>query len=384
MRKHDFSGDFDDGAFADAPNTYGVTLFQTGLSARYRSDKTTFWLNAGHMDTDRSFETAWGTSNYRGFLNQIDTWFSSEISEAVRLQGGINTQFMRMKDPLAVEIDPDAGIWSAYATVLLNPIETFGAELGYRFNQHSTFGNNHNVSLSGKYRLLGELQLFGSYTTGFKAPNLSQLYGQYGANPDLQPQLSSSMEAGVQYGFQGDRLYMQASWFRRDIKDLIAYDYFKGFFNQSRQEDRGVELDAGFRLGNDLMVTATYTWLDGQVRTPLSADRDTTYNNLFRRPKHQFSAGLHYRAGERWQFNLQWQQTGSRSDLFFNPANFYISEAIDLESYGLLNVYASWDAIPDKLRVFLDVKNATNRQFQEVYGFASMPRNLMLGANWSF
>lgn len=383
-RGQQFFGDFDDGAFSDAPNSYEAILWQTGFTANYRKKNTEAHLNIGHMETDRTFKTAWGTSDFRGFLNQADVWVAFPLREKIKLLAGGNAQLMQMKDPLAVEIDPDASIWSAYTTILLRPTQTLSAEFGYRFNRHSNFGNNNNVTLAFNYRMLEMLSLLGSYTTGFKAPNLSQLYGQYGANPELRPQLSRSLEAGLRYGFSTDPIYLQLTWFQRDISDLVAYDYVRGFFNQSRQEDQGLELDLRMKLSDRLQLSATYTFLDGKVRTPLTETRDTTYNNLFRRPDNQFSFALNFKPGKHWNFDLHWQHTGIRQDLFFNPANFYIAEQVELDAFGLLNFYGSWDVRPNRLRVYLDVKNITNRKFQEVYGFASLPRNFTLGAQWNW
>lgn len=383
-RGQKFSGDFDDGAFADAPNTYEAVLLQTGLVANYLRDKTEAHLNISHMDTDRRFRTAWGESAFRGFLNQVDAWVAFPLREKIQLMAGWNGQLMQMKDPLAAEVDPDASIWSAYATFLLRPADAFSAEIGYRFNRHSTFGSNNNLTAAFNLRLLEGLSFLGSYTTGFKAPNLSQLYGQYGANPELKPQLSRSLEAGLRYGFPSDPVHIQLTWFKRDISDLVAYDYLRGFYNQSRQEDQGLELDLRLQVSDQLLLRGTYTFLDGKVRTPLTETRDTTYNNLFRRPDNQFSLALSYKPGKRLNLDLQWQHTGLRQDLFFNPANFFTAEQVELDAFGLLNFYGNWDILPQRLRVYLDVKNITNRKFQEVYGFSSLPRNFTLGAQWNW
>ena len=384
VRDQQFEGDFDDGAFTDAANTYASGLFHTGLTAAYKKDKLEGKLNLSHMDTDRRFETAWGVSDFRGYLQQLDLWLSYLPGDWVQWMGGIHGQRLKMIDPLAQEADPDAHIWSAYLSALLRRKGPFSAEAGYRVNRHSSFGWNHNVSFAANYHFSEDWRLFGSYTTGFKAPNLSQLYGQFGANPALEPQLSQSFESGIQYAFPGDPLYIQVAYFRRDISNLIAYDYFKGFFNQSRQEDRGMELDAQARVHERVRVRVNWNWLNGQVRTPLAAGRDTTYNNLFRRPEHQWALGINYQVGRRWNLDVQWQHIGDRQDLFFNPANFYTAESVELSAYNLLNVYVSWEPLPGKIKTYLDLKNMGNQQFQEVYGFTSLGRNLLFGVQWSF
>lgn len=384
FRDQSFEGDFDDGAFSDAANTYTSRLLQGGLTATYKKEKTEMRLTLTHMDTDRRFATTWGQSDFKGYLQQVDLWWNYTPGKWVQLLGGINGQYLKMVDPLAQEVDPDANIWSAYVSALLKRRGPFSAEAGYRINRHSSFGLNHNVSMAANYHFNDNWRLFGSFTTGFKAPNLSQLYGQYGANPELEPQLSQSLEGGIQFAFPGDPFYAQLAYFQRNINNLIAYDYFKGFFNQSRQEDRGIELETHIRVQERLHIRASWNWLTGQVRTPLGADRDTTYNNLFRRPEHQLALGMNYQPGKRWNLDVQWQQIGLRQDLFFNPANFYTPEAVDLAAYGLLNAYVSWEALPGKMKMYLDVKNITNKSFQEIYGFASLGRNILVGVNLDF
>ena len=103
-----------------------------------------------------------------------------------------------MLDTTSVEKNPSALLASPYVSVFMNT-KNFSVELGGRYNHHTQFGQNFTFSFNPSYRWQNGLKAFVNISTGFKAPTLYQLYGQYGANPDLKPERSQNAEAGVQW-----------------------------------------------------------------------------------------------------------------------------------------------------------------------------------------
>ena len=81
----------------------------------------------------------------------------------------------------------------------------FGMNLnaGLRLNMHSAYGNNavYQVNPSYAYRFReGYLKVMGSWATAYITPSLAQLYGAFGANPDLQPEDNTTLEGGLELG----------------------------------------------------------------------------------------------------------------------------------------------------------------------------------------
>ncbi len=54
--------------------------------------------------------------------------------------------------------------------------------------------------------------------------------------------------------------------------------------------------------------------------------------------------------------------------LYFDPLT-YAGSQVNLKAYALLNAYAEYKLMGDKLRLFADAKNITDTDYTEVYGY---------------
>jgi vitamin B12 transporter len=66
--------------------------------------------------------------------------------------------------------------------------------------------------------------------------------------------------------------------------------------------------------------------------------------------------------------SLSAQSLGKRTDLYFDPLT-YAQSQVNLKAYTLVNAYAEYKLIGDKLRLFADAKNITDTKYTEVYGY---------------
>lgn len=383
LRYNEFEGDYDGGAFTDADNQYESAVLNTGVNATWNKDRLRTYINYGYTQTQRTFNSTFGVNDFEGRFHNADAWVNYDLKEQFQLVAGLNFQQVQILDDAATEIDPSETIISPYAT-LIYQAEKWSAEAGLRYNNHSTFGSNVNGSIALAYWLSTEVKAFGNYTTGFKAPLLSQLYGAFGANPELDPQTSRSFEAGLQYGVQNQGFFARASYFNRRIEEVIVFAFSPGYFNQDQQDDQGIDLEVAWRPNDQWQVAANYSYLDGEITTIINAEQDTTFNNFTRRPKHTFGLSGAYRPIENLLVSAQFQYLDVREDLFFNPNNFFEAEPVLLDSYYLLNLYAEYQLLEKRLTIFADVKNLTNQSFNEVYGFNSLGLVFLGGLRFSF
>lgn len=377
FRHTDYEGDFDAGSFVDAANTYESEFINTGAMISYESDQFKANLNYGHTSTDRFFNTDFGLSEFRGRFNNIDAWGSYKLSEQFQLLAGINFQDNKMLDDSGAEVDPSDQIFSPYLT-FLGRIKDLNFELGYRYNNHSQFGDNSNISIAAAYWFNNKFKLFGNYTTGFKAPDLSQLYGAFGANPNLVPQISQSAELGVQFGTRQDDWFAQLSYFNRSIDDVIAFNFIDGYINQNEQNDEGINFELTWRASTQFQIKAQYSYVTGAITIP-TMGRDTTFNNLIRIPENRLGLTLSYAPTKQLLFNLQTQYIDDRNDLFFNPANGFAAENVILDRYFLANLYGQYQLKGEKLTIFIDIKNLTDSNFVESFGFNTLGFNFLGG-----
>lgn len=371
-----FDGQYDGGAFADdVLNTYKATLINTGTQATYSLKKGAIHFQYAYDQTDRSFDGTYGPSEYFGKFHHAELFANYNLGEHIQLLSGISKQDYKMLDKTATEADPSVVIISPYVS-LFSKMGNFSAELGGRYNHHTNFGENFTYSFNPSYRIKNDLKLFFNSSTGFKAPSLYQLYGQYGANPDLKPERSFSNEIGAQWLSPNKKIELRAVAFARSIKDVIVYTYPINT-NLSKQDDHGIELESTYQVNTRFNVKAFYSFVDGNVKTVLSG-KDTTYQNLFRRPKHMVGVNLGYQITEQYYVSVNAKLFGKRSDLYFDMDTF-TNQTVNLSAYTLLDLYTEYRLKKMKTTVFADIKNILNVDYQEVYGYTTMGLNIHAG-----
>ncbi len=378
FRYSKFSGQYDGGAFTDdVLNTYMATLMNTGAQASYSLKKGAINFQYAYDETDRFFDGTYGKSEYFGKFHHTELFANYHLGDHLQLLAGISNQEYKMLDKTAVEEDPSVVIISPYVS-LFSRFGNFSAEIGGRYNHHTKFGENFTYSFNPSYRIKNGLKVFFNLSTGFKAPSLYQLYGEYGANPALKPERSFSTEAGSQWLSSNKKTELRAVAFTRSIKDVIIYAY-PSSLNLDQQDDVGFELESSFNLSSKWRAKAFYSFVDGNVKTQL-AGKDTTYHNLFRRPKHMVGINLGYQISNQFFASVNSKFFGKRSDLYFDMETF-TNQSVRLQAYTLIDVYAEYQLIKMKATFFADIKNILNTDYQEVYGYSTMGLNISAGIN---
>lgn len=155
-------------------------------------------------------------------------------------------------------------------------------------------------SLLATYKPSETLLLYASYAYGFKAPNASQLYLNYGApgtylnvgNPDLKPETSHGWELGVEAG--DSRLNGRLGVFNNRYNDFLDSDYavspddpnwnpaWDGLYpmgvtttvNRARVRIYGVEASGYWQMTPQWYSRAAIAWTRGKdldANTPLNS-----------------------------------------------------------------------------------------------------------------
>jgi len=151
----------------------------------------------------------------------------------------------------------------------------FGA--GLRHDWYSDFGSHATGDLAWGYRIDEAWRIRASAGTAFRAPTFNDLYFPWGmGNPDLDPERSRNLEAGLEYARAGHRLGLNV--FENRIRDLIIYD-MATFTMQNIDRARITGAEASWQwAGRDWQLAASYTWLH--------ARDEETGNRLPRRARH--------------------------------------------------------------------------------------------------
>tara|TARA_R100001143_G_C3361105_1_gene135933 strand:- start:13473 stop:15383 length:1911 start_codon:yes stop_codon:yes gene_type:complete len=365
---NDFDGDFDGGSFQDADNTFSLRMFNPGVQLKYSGNNLNLHGGYNYTKTDRSFVSQFGEDKFEGRFQNADLYGDYKLSESLNLLTGINYQEYKMLEN-GSDSDLNSQITSPYATLLLKNVNGFSAELGLRFNNHSEYGTNSTYSFSPSYNVSESVKLFGSITTGFKAPTLSELFGPFGANPELEPQTSRYLNFGVETYLLQQSLKIDLMYYVREIDNLIVYTFPEGFINRDRQNDNGFELSGNWLASNTLRIGAYYNYVTGELTTVDASGSEVQRDNLIRRPTHSVGVNAGLNVSEHFLVRVDGEYNSDRTDLFFNPENNFVSEEVTLDSYTLVNLYAEYKLLNNQLALFSEIRNLFDTDFTEIYGF---------------
>ncbi len=373
-----YDGDYDGGAFTDSDDTYQSRWLHAGLVSDFVVNGWNTQMSFAHHRTNRTFDSeSFGQSDFKGRFDNLEIISQSPFSSFVDLSVGFNYQRHKMLDELAVQPNPSTYLVSPYVSMNVRPVEGLNAGMGFRLNHHGTFGTNTNISLGANWKLNESMRIHGGLASSFKAPNLFQLYGQFGANAALEPQTGRTWNLGLSWLTQNVWDVMEIGFFNRRVRQLIIFTFPDGYINTPVQNDHGLEWNLRKSLGR-WTIDASYEYLFGEIDDQISTSRE----NLIRRPRHQFSFSGRFRFHDSDGIELSIRRTGTREDLFFD-SNTFTTEAITLGSYWYASLNAEFSVNQD-LRFTGQINNLLDSEFQEIAGFSTMGRNVLLGVQLDF
>lgn len=363
-----FDGDYDGGAFQESDNRFEMDVLNLGVTAQYQNDNVRVFSGYNYTHSDRLFDgEGMDESEFEGKLNNFDTYATYQVTSTFQFLGGINYQNTTLPGGEEQE-SVNADIISPYATVFLRGVNNINAELGVRLNNHSEYENNTTVSFAPSYNITDDIKLFGSVGTGFKTPTLDELFGPFGANPDLNPEKSRYLNGGIETYFSDRSLKLSAQYFHRRIDDVIAFSNQGQYINRDQQDDNGIELSADWIASSSIRVAAHYNYLTGEVTTVDENGDEIKTDNLLRRPTHSFGGSVDLSLTQDFLVQFEGEYNSERDDSFYNTDTFTTEDVI-LNSYSLFHIYSEYSLFNGQLSLFANVQNLFNSNFTEVYGF---------------
>jgi vitamin B12 transporter len=345
---------------SDTDDTFSSEQFRYGIAPRFEYENGSIQINAAITKIERETVSAFSTINEAESI-VVDAFnkyvFNENIYTIVGLNyGDYNSLFA--EEESFTNTDP-------YANVVY--VSEFGLNLnlGGRFNNHSEYGSQFVYNINPSYKIdlnKGYTKIFGSFATSFIAPNLSQLFGFFGANPDLEPEENKTIEGGLEYNSkQGIRV--SGVYFNRNEENTIIFT--SAYENASEDATvQGLELEAEVNIVENLQFMANYTFIE------------LIDGKRIRLPKHRANANLGYDFSKRSYASINLQYVGERSDLDFETFS-----NTDLDSYSLINLYFSHKILDDKLKLFVTLDNIFNQDYFEILGYTTRGRNVSIGFN---
>lgn len=345
----------------DAPYEFFSEQKRFGLSSKLEYTSGEIILNTAYSDFSSENKTAF-PSMFAGKNLVIDLYNKYNFNNTFYTILGANyikdeTEFAEIKD--FTIIDP-------YANVVY--VSDFGLNInaGLRMNNHSEYGSHFVYNINPSFRFVNEngyIKIIGSYATSYITPTLNHLFGNFGANPDLEPEEDRTIEGGVEFS-KDNILRLSALYFNRKEDNFVFYGA-NGYENADNTIDAsGFEVELDWTPNTDINFGANYTFTERKG------------DNAIRIPKHKINASLGYHFSERTNVSLDYAMIGKRRDTDFST---FPSVDVDLDSYSLLGLYVGHEVLPNKLTVFLNANNLLNKEYAEVLGFTTRGRNIRVG-----
>jgi len=402
-------GDLDQGAFTDELDyTYSQKSWQAGLKNEFTFGKSKLnilysYNNINRIYTDDSIKSRNGydiysRGNYKGSEHFIDAYLHTPLSRQLKLTGGIDYRSSESDQeylsigsfgPYATKYSSDSlnqNQLGLYTAMNWNAASGFNLELGGRVNFHSAYGSHFVFNINPSYLVNKKIKLFANLSSAYRTPSLYQLFSEYG-NKDLEPESGLTGEAGVQYFSTDNKFTGRVVAFTRTVKDVIFFFYnpvtfTSQYINQDKQKDHGFELEASYKITTTTTFKAFYTYTTGEITTR-QAGKDTTYNNLLRRPKSSIGINLASQLNKNFFISSNVMSVGKRKDAYFDNTTF-TTVYTTLKSYVLWNIYAEYGLKKNKLKLFTDLRNITNSKYTEISGFNTLGFNGYGGILFSF
>ena len=270
------------------------------------------------------------------------------------------------------------GIWS--------PNDSFDLTGTVRHDDHSGFGGKTNGRLAFAWRPNGGTVIRSAVGTGYRAPAVDELYGDYDdnnypyfGNPRLQPEESLSLELGIEREFtNGGNL--SATLFRLDVENLVAfkgcpdigapyYECQPGTFStlenlEGTSRRQGIELSGQLQLSDTLILTSAYTFTDA---------RNASGSRIFLVPKHDIALGLDAQWENGWSGNLNAQRVIEVNG----------RDGAPVPDYTLVNTSLDYE-ISDGVDMYLRIHNVFDREYQVTRYYGTSDRAFYLGLRSRF
>jgi vitamin B12 transporter len=324
-------------------------------------------------------------NSFTGRRTSLEYLASDSISPTLNLTFGLNA----MRETAASSRLP-AGreivdTYAGFIETVWSPVEQLDLTTTLRRDNHSSFGGYTTGRVGVAWRASDALLFRGAAGTGFRAPSIDELYGDYltdlffVGNPNLLPEESLALEVGFDYGFRNGAL-LRATAFSINIDNLVTYcgswslpssgcpvigaaDPDTLFNVPGTSTRRGVELSGSLPISETTTLTGAYTYTNAKTASGAT---------LALTPTRDIALGI----------DTEWQN-GWSGNLTAHHVSGLIDGRTPLADYTLANATIRRE-ITEGVEAYLRIHNLFDQQYQTRRGYGTSDRAFYLGLRSRF
>ena len=373
---------------------------------RTRQDSTNLKTDASYVPTFGTAKAPFAFSDFTyDFNNLLRRQFLS-----YQVDGRLNTRVTQLLTAL-VDVDGErATLTDRMAKTMVNASRTnVGVSLQHQFigrlgSLASSVRAEHNDSFGSKFvpRIsgvliahsgngpLGELAFKANAGRGVKEPTILQSFSPnayYLGNPDLLPELATTLDLGVSQRLANDRARIEATYFDNKYKNQISTrttnftTFASQYFNVGDTNARGLELSGEAVVVPALRISGGYTLTDSRIVKSTSEFSTVIKAGAwaFRRPRH----AAFVRAAvttRRVNADVDGQYVGRRVDSDFSSLSPAITSSGE---YWVWNASASI-RVNRAFEVYGRIQNFGDKDYMEPLGYQAWRRTAHGGVRVRF
>jgi len=237
------------------------------------------------------------------------------------------------------------------------------------------FGTAHTWNAELGVDVVDGLQAILAGGSGYRAPDVTDLYG-FGGNPDLDPERSKSVEAGLRWQ-ASDRQRVELRAFHQRIDDLISVEYSPSNDPAVDFGYRAVNIDEARIDGAELRWTAQWRDFHLDASTAWTDARDAADDSrLLRRSKGSANVSITH-AVEGRSVGFAFEARSERPDI-----DAETGAPVTDAGYGLLHLNVTQD-VGAHWQLSARVENLFNRDYVSVAGYRAPGRIWRAGLRWT-
>jgi vitamin B12 transporter len=283
-----------------------------------------------------------------------------------------------------------------YAQGVIDLASGLALNLNARADDNSAFGTFFTYRAGAVYRFPSATRIRASLGRSFKAPTFCEQFCDAAfvvGDSTIQPERSTSWEAGVEQGLANGRVSVWATYFDQRFHDMIVYDGSGApdeptYRNGAAAKARGIETGLTASLGPDLKASASYTYLRTEATDDagLPSASFAEGERLVRRPEHSAAVAVRARLFDRATLGGSLVYVGVRDDADFNQ---FPAQRVQLPAYVTVDLATELEVLrstPGRpgFSGVLRVENLFNESYDQVVGFAGRRRGVFGGARFRF